>query len=190
MAVDIGDEMQGKVALAISVKGRHDHLRAEIGAADADVDDVPDAARARVAHALGECEHALEDFMDFFAMQRRLARRTQRDMQDGTVLRRIDRRPGQHRIAPLLDAAFAGQVCQGGHHPLVDQVLGKIGKHAGCLERKRIKAPRIDRERLAQIESRSARFKQGFKDLPRISAVTTRGGNHQALEQCTGNGQA
>ena len=42
-AIDVGDEAEGEVALAVVLQRLVGHDRAEVGAADADVDDVADA---------------------------------------------------------------------------------------------------------------------------------------------------
>ena len=68
-AVDIGDEAERHGALAVVPERFVGHHRPEIGAADADVDDVADALAGMAlpraaAHALGEVGHPVEHRMD------------------------------------------------------------------------------------------------------------------------------
>ena len=72
-------------------QGANRHLRAEVAAADADVDDVAQAPRrcavGALAHRLGEGEHRVENRMDLVAERRAAARCTQRRMKHGTAAR-------------------------------------------------------------------------------------------------------
>ena len=68
-AVDIGDEAEGHAPLAVVPERFVGHHRAEIGAADADVDHVADALAGvalpgAAAHAIGEVRHLVEHGMD------------------------------------------------------------------------------------------------------------------------------
>ena len=66
--------MEPQVMADVGIERRNDHLRAEIGTTDADVDDVADAARGGVADALGEIEHAFEHIVDRVALRTCFAR--------------------------------------------------------------------------------------------------------------------
>ena len=64
-AVDVGDEAEGEVALRVVLQRFVGHDRAEVGAADADVDDVADALAGvalplAAADAVGEGGHLVE----------------------------------------------------------------------------------------------------------------------------------
>ena len=87
------------------------HLRPEIGAADADIDDVADALAAvpgpgAGAHLVGEGRHPVEHRVDLghdvlaVDEDRLAARRPQRHMQHGAVLADVDLLAGEHRVAP------------------------------------------------------------------------------------------
>ena len=67
--IDVGDEAKVEVALAVVAERLVGHHRTEVGAADADVDDVADALAAvaqplPAAHRVGECGHAIEHRVD------------------------------------------------------------------------------------------------------------------------------
>ncbi len=58
MAVHTGDKVKGLPAGRKSIQGQHRHLRPEVGATDADVDDV---RQLRIgAHRLGIGQHRIE----------------------------------------------------------------------------------------------------------------------------------
>jgi hypothetical protein len=99
------------------------HLGAEVGAADADVDDVgdrfagvaePGAAAHRVAERFYARQHAVHVARDVLAVHRdRLAfRGAQGGVQDGTVFGGVDLFAGEHRVAQRLDPALARQVLE------------------------------------------------------------------------------
>ena len=117
-AVDVGDEAEGHVAPAVMTQRLVGHHRAEVGAADADIDDVADALAgvARASAPLRTCSresrHALEhrvhlghdvDAVDQDPLARR---RPQGDVQDGALLGHIDFLAAEHRF----DARRAGRI--------------------------------------------------------------------------------
>jgi hypothetical protein len=123
VAVDVGDEVHGQARMRELAQRQADHLRAEVGTADADVDDVRDflarvAAPLAVADGVAERFDAGEDVVhvgrDVLAVDRDLLvlRRAQGSVQDGALFRQIDLAAREHGIAQLLDAALARQVCQ------------------------------------------------------------------------------
>ena len=76
VAVDVADEVQRQAAVGEGVERQHRHLRPEVAAADADVDDMADATGGDVAHPLGVGQHGVEHAMHLVAEQalRRAAR--------------------------------------------------------------------------------------------------------------------
>ena len=92
------------------------HHRAQIRAADADVDDGLDALTGRAgplaaAQPVGEVAHPVQHLVhvgdDVLAVDGQLgaARQPQRGVQHGAVLRGVDVHAGEHRVAVLLEAA-------------------------------------------------------------------------------------
>ena len=58
VAIDVGDEMQAPSTGRIGRQRTHRHLRPEVGATDADVNDV--GVSGIGAHPLGEIEHGVQ----------------------------------------------------------------------------------------------------------------------------------
>jgi hypothetical protein len=97
-AVDVGDEAEGEVALRVVPESFIRHHRTEVGAADADVDDVADALSGvafplAAADAVGEgghlVEHGVNRGNDVFAVDLNGFGfwSAQSDVQHGAVLR-------------------------------------------------------------------------------------------------------
>ena len=97
------------------------HFRPEIGAADADIDDVADSLAAVSGpgagpHLARERGHPVEDGVDLghdiLAVDENLlaAFGAQRHMQDGAVLADVDLLAREHRVAPRRDAARPGKL--------------------------------------------------------------------------------
>ncbi len=119
-AVDVGNEAETQVAVAVIAEGLVRHHRPEVGAADADVDHVADGP-ARVAkplaaaHAAGEVGHPVEHGVDLghdvltVDDDRGALRRAQGHVQHGAPLRDIDLIAAEHRVDPLAQAGFIGQ---------------------------------------------------------------------------------
>src|ERR1022692_1140207 len=108
-AVNIRDEAERQAALAVMLERFVSHHRAEVGAADADVDDVANAlagmARPRAAaDAVREAGHLVEygvnfrhDVLAIHDDERSLGS-AQGDMQDSAVLRDVDLLAAKHRV--------------------------------------------------------------------------------------------
>ena len=68
-AVDVGDEVEAHADRMVGGQGLDGHRRAEVGAADADVDDVGDrmalgALPVARTDGIGEVAHLVEDLLD------------------------------------------------------------------------------------------------------------------------------
>ena len=121
-AVDVRDEVRPRPVVVGRQRQRRHH-RPEVGAADADVDDVGEPAavgrgdRAR-AHAVGEGRHPVEHAVDLghhvlAVDEDRLAGAVaQRHVQHRPVLGGVDLRAGEHQVAPLRHAARRGELDQ------------------------------------------------------------------------------
>ncbi len=161
-AVDVGDEAEGEVAVAEVAQRLVSHHRAEVGAADADVDDVADqlagvAGPGTGADPLGEVGHAVErlvhllDDVDAVDDQRALARHPQRHVQHGAVLGDVDVLAGEHRFAARLDAALAGQLAEQDQRLVSYTVLGEVEVEAGAVGDEALAAFGVGGEELAQV---------------------------------------
>ena len=110
--LDTNDERIRGWANASQRPGRH--RRAEVGPADADVDDVGD--RLVGADAIGERRHLIEHRVHVghdvgtVDVHRHAGRRPQRHVHHGPILGDVDVLTGEHRVASGLDAAVAGQM--------------------------------------------------------------------------------
>ena len=122
-AVDVGDEAEGHGAVAVVLERLVGHHRAEVRAADADVDDVADALAGvalprAAADAVGEVGHLVEHGVDLghhvLAVDddRRALGRAQRHVQDGAVLGDVDLLAPEHGVDPLAQAGLLGQLQQ------------------------------------------------------------------------------
>ena len=182
VAVDVGDEVQRQRRVRERVERAHRHLRPEIGAADADVDDMTDAARRRVAHALGEVEHALEHVVYLVAERAQSAWRAQRGVQHGTAFGAVDRLPAQHRIALRLDAAVGCEREQPLQRGRIEQVLRQVGDDLGRVDAQRLESRRVAGERVAQVEVAAVRVEMAAQRGPRGRAVATEGVHHISID--------
>ena len=118
--IDVRDEAERERAIGVVAQGLRRHHRAEIRAADSEIHDVADAL-ARVtppgsaAHALRERAHAIEHGVDLrddvlpVQQEPLLARRPQRDVQDGAPLRGVDLLAAEHRVDARAQAGLFGQ---------------------------------------------------------------------------------
>ena len=118
-AIHVGDEMQPRPVM-IGRQRQRRHRRAEIRAADADIDDIGELCAAGRrdrprAQPRGESRHALQHVIhrrhDVLSVDEDGPVRTiaQRDMQHGAILGRIDRRTREHGIALAGELGRPGQ---------------------------------------------------------------------------------
>jgi hypothetical protein len=155
-AVDVGNEPEGHVPLAVMPERFVGHDRPEVGAADANVDDVADAL-AGVAlppaapDAVAEVGHLVEHGMhlgdNVLAVHEDggVFRRAQGHVQNGAVLREVDLVPAEHRVNALAQAGFGGQLHEQLEGFVRDAVLGVIQKETGGFHRQALAAFRVSR---------------------------------------------
>ena len=119
--VDVGHEAEVEVPVDEGVECDGGHGRAEVGAADADVDDVGqplprDASAFPGTHGGGEASHLVEDLVhignDVVArvFDDRARRRSKGDVEDGPVLGEVDVLAGEHGVPKAFDLGRSGQV--------------------------------------------------------------------------------
>ena len=149
----------------IGRKRQRRHRRAEIGAADADIDHIGELGAAgrgdrSRAKPRGEGRHALQHVIDrrhdVFPVHMDGLVRTiaQGDMQHGAVFRRIDRRARKHGIALAGNVGRCGQQLQQLHRALADIAFRPVQKESVQLRRKMLKALGILRESRAHVPRR------------------------------------
>src|ERR1700737_1392015 len=120
-AIDVRDESKSQGTLAVMLKRLVGHHRPEVGASEADVDDVTNAltsmARPCAApDAVGEVSHLIEHSVDLrhhvLAVydDRCLSRCAQSNVQDGSVFRNVDLIAPEHGVDPGSQAAFFRQL--------------------------------------------------------------------------------
>ena len=153
-AIDVGDEMHGEVRQLPGAQRPGRHPRPEVGAADADIDDVGDAFAGKAAplaavHAFAEVLHALEHGAN---LGRLLLVGAQGHVADGALLGMVDRLAGQHLPFPAVDVGGSGEVVQQGQCFDVDALLGEVEQQAVLAQRKALEAVRVGGEQLAQMQ--------------------------------------
>ena len=140
---------------------RHD--RPEIGAPDADVDDVANAlagvafplatadaiaeGRHLVQHGVDAGNHILAVNLDDFAFGG-----AESHVQNRALLRDVDLLAAKHGVDPLAQAGFFGQLQQQFQCLVGDAVLGIIEKNADCLGGKTLASLRVVGKQLAEMD--------------------------------------
>ena len=113
--VDVRDEPERHRTIGVVPERLERHHRAEIGAADTDVDDVSNALAGvpfplSAANPVGEVRHPIEHFVDAghdvlaVGDDRRSARRAQCHVQDGAVFGEVDVVAAEHRFDSRTEA--------------------------------------------------------------------------------------
>ena len=136
-AVHVGDEMHPQGRIAIRLQRLADHLRPQIGTADADVDHVADALAGLAAplaapDLFGELAHVLQHVVHarhhVLAVDedRPVAPIAQGDVQHGTAFGVVDHLAGEHPLDPGRRLRLASQFSQQAEGLSGDAVLGKI----------------------------------------------------------------
>jgi hypothetical protein len=152
--VDVRYEAEGQRAIAVVPERLVGHHGAEVGAADADVDDVPDPLAGvplpvAAAHPVREVRHGVEDGMDLghdvlaVHHDRCGSWSAQGDVQDGPILRQVDLVAPEHRVDALAQAAFLGQATEQREGIVRDAVLGVIEIDADRLRGQALDARRV-----------------------------------------------
>ena len=157
-AIDIGDEAERHVALAVVPERLVGHDGTEVRAADADIDHIADAlARMALpgaaAHAISEIRHPVQHGMDLghhilaVDEDRGAARRAQGHMQHGALLRDVDLVAAEHGVDALAQAGLLGELKQQAQRLVGDPVLGIVEIEPGGFDRQPLPARRDPRRR-------------------------------------------
>ncbi len=177
-AVDVRDEAERQVAVAVVLQRLVRHHRPEVRAADADVDDVADplarVARPRAAADARPRSPAIRSSTswtcghDVLAVDddRRVTRRAQRDVQHRAVLGDVDPVAAEHRVDARRAARTPRRAATQQPHRLVgDAVLRVVEVDADCVQRQPLPSRRIRGEELPQVKPTAGGMMRG-KGLP------------------------
>ena len=145
--------MHAQVGLMAGAQRLGRHVRSEIGAADAEIDDVGDAfagiaAPLAAMDAFAKIGHARQDGLD---LGRCGFAGAQRSVADGAVFRVVDLFARLHAPHPALQVGFVGQFAQQVHGFCADALLAVIDEQGAVLERQAAEAQRIGGEKIAQM---------------------------------------
>ena len=162
-AVDVGNEAKRHGALAVMLQRFVGHHRPEVGAADADVDDVANALAGvafpgAAADAVGKIRHLVEHGVDLRHHVLAIdddgcaSRRAQGHVQDGAVFRDVDLLAPEHGVDALAQAGFLRQLQEELEGFVGDAILRIIQVEAHRLGRHALAAFGIIRKELAQMQ--------------------------------------
>ncbi|MNM89820.1 hypothetical protein D3C81_1020580 [compost metagenome] len=162
-AVDVRQVVAAHAALGKRQQGLGDQLRAEEGAADADVDHIGDrllgvAAPQAVVDALHQLGHLGEDavhlrhHVDAVDQHLLADRAAQGGVQRRAALGGVHRRAGEQLPDRLRQLHLLGQLDQQAEGALVDQVFRIVEEQSALAQRVAAKALRVGGEGLAQVE--------------------------------------
>ena len=176
-AVDVGDEAESQVALAVMPQCLVRHHRPQVGPTDADIDDVANrlagvALPFAAAHPVGEVSHLVEHGMDLrhdvFAIHDDGLPfgGAQGHVQDGPLFRDVDFVPAKHGIDAGPQAGFLRQLQQELERLIGDAVLRIVEVDADGLDRHPLPALGVVREELPEMQLADLRV-MGFEGLPR-----------------------
>ena len=151
-------------AIAVVAERLVGHDGPEVGAADADVDHVPDALAGvalpvAAADAGGEASHLVEhgvyvgDHVLPVDDDRGAPRRAKRDVEHGPVLGDVDLVATEHGVDALAQAAFSGQLQEKPEGLVRDAVLRVVEKETGALGRQAFAAAGIDGKEPAEMKA-------------------------------------
>ena len=179
--VDVGDKAALQALLHVGLQGLVRHDGAEVGAADANVDDglnrlAGDAHPLARADAAGEgvdlLQHLVHVGDGILAVDRQGVGRgaAQRGMQDGAVLGDVNVLACKHAVAQVRHAGLLGEREQVAQQRGAHEVLRQVDVQVGGLEGELLRAFGIVRKHLAQI---------GFKGVGQLVELVPRGGHRR-----------
>ena len=158
--VDVADEAARQPVLAVGLERLVGHHGAEVGPADADVDDRLDPLARHAGplarpHAVGEGVHPVEHLVDVghdvlaVDAQRRVGRQPERRVEHRAVLGDVDVLARQHGVAPPGHVDLVGEREQRRLHVTVEEVLRQVHVEVGG--RQGLPVDPLRRQRGAQV---------------------------------------
>jgi hypothetical protein len=148
------------------------HARAQVRAADSDVDEVSDPAPgvpgpAAAAHPLREARHAVENLVDpghhvlTVHKDRCVAGCAEGDVEDGAVLAPVDPLAGEHGVDAPAQAGLRRQPQEQPQGLLREEILRVVEVEAAGLQGETLSATGVVGEEPAQVERRDLRPVRG-----------------------------
>ena len=162
MPIDIADEVETLALHHERLQRTHRHPRPQIGAADADIDDIGDLRPG--AHRLRKRQELRTDRIHLVPDRLKVGRqpsgrrRTQQPVHHLPLFGRVDGTPAEHGIAQGTNLLLLRQAQQGLHHAFIQMGFGKIHMQqeaAVCIVQclaEALNAPCILRKGAAQVE--------------------------------------
>ena len=172
-AVHIGDEAEGERAVGVVAQGLVGHHGTEVGAADADIDDVFDALAGVAfplagADAIGKFGHAVENGMNLWNdinaidFYRGRARGAEGGVEHGAVLGDVDLVTTEHGVNLAAQTGGIGEIDQASDCLAGDQVFRIIQEKPSGFELELLSAGRIGSEKLAEMRKGFGLDGEGF----------------------------
>ena len=197
-AVDIRDKPECHGAVGVVPERFIGHHRPEVGAADADIDDIADALAGMplpraAADAVGEVGHPVEDGVnpghDILAIHhdRSASRGAQGHMQHRPLFRDVDLLATEHRIDARAQADRLRQIDEEAEGLAGDAVFRIIEVDPRCLGGHLFAAPRIIREQLSQMQIADLVI-MGLESLPDRALNQWLGVCRHGVSPCTPQG--
>jgi hypothetical protein len=161
-SVDVRDETEGHRTIAVVSERFVGHHGTEIGAPDADVDDVANRLAGvplpRAApHTVRELSHGVEDGVNLghhvlaVHHDRGTARCSQGHVENGAVFRHVDLVAPEHGVDALAEAALLGQPTQQHDGLIGDAILGVIEVDPDGLRGQAVATGRVGGEQRPQV---------------------------------------
>jgi hypothetical protein len=143
--------------------------RAEVGAADADADDIGDPLQPEVlrafTHGVGQCAGTRQRRRDGLGDRRTRSsgdrRRAQRRVQNRALLRAVDRLATEHGVAVRADARLFGVIEQGLPRRCIDRLPRNVEQQRTQATTEALRPVAVAPEQFAQTGSRQARGVDG-----------------------------
>src|SRR5262249_21926005 len=189
--VHVRHETKGHRAIAVVPERFVGHHRAEIRAANADVDDVADAL-TRMAlpfaapHPVRELGHGVEDGVDLghdvLAVHddRRATRSAQGDVQDGPIFGHVDLVAPEHGVDALPEATLRGQSTEQRDGLVGDPILGVVEIDPGRLRGEALTTAWVLGEQRAEVTLRDLLLVI-LERLPRLARGQRQDSHHRLL---------
>ena len=161
-AVNIGDEAEGERTVGVVAQGLVGHHRTEVGAADADIDDIFDALASVAfpfarADAVGKIGHTVENGMHLWNninaidFDRCRARSTKGGVEDGAVLGDVNLVATEHGVNLAAQIGGVRKIDQASDCLAIDQVFRIIQEKPGGFELELLGASGIGGEKLPEV---------------------------------------